>query len=1274
MFKDLADLLNKTADEERAAMFPIALDNFGAILRFYPELRIYVEAASGMGHQASSVLVMKRLIQVFGYTRRIRIVYQAGNADTGPTVEKLAILIPNFDPQNPGADINVLGATVSALEWNNRGQLAPAAFGFTGGADIDTNLATELRVAYFLRLQPYFWLEAQRIERFGTDDGADLNELFGIDFYRRAYWYPPANLTANDWTWYKTHGTPTQQAHTALAQTLLDNLGAIHLCPVYGVRERSETGQLPDETLAQIAVAVQAAKRAGYTGPAVVVSLDDGILPASYDSLATILEGGLSRQEVQYQQAAAEAEEELKKPALPPDQRQQLQARVTATAGLLRNAALRKQFLKETGLGREIVLLPSATVSELTTALQTLRNDPDQVLVFQLGSVPALVYQTIFQRATLPQFFEGQGTANLALTLGLPYVHIPRPIGEEGFALNNYPSTTLQYPNASAAADVMADIARSVTAGFTNVDNSFRDSTAQLALFIRNVMGPADHPLKRYFASIRDFYSVESNDKLLVACVYLRYFAQAKGLPTITTAATTSEALVRADEPMTLDELWALLEANLDGTTLNFVPGALSTGPIADYYKRIAPSGVAIDGAVLDATRDGQNRIVRITVDGTTGAFGMPMTAALDFTAPLKPIVCEGRYVSAEGWELLGMPWIVLDDGGFSLTIVDDVYPVQGAIFATIRSAGITVSLSYPTPTDAWLLTFRTAEPVGMATMFTLAGGVNLLNALPAPVAALGGFGATGVDLSYRPSDNTLESVQVYFGTTQTWTILEGRLAIRGIRVTVAILQPASRDRKTMGQVAGDIVIGSGATRGVIGVSVGVPGVELQGALVEGVITIENLLGIFLPGVPLPLDAVPKITQFLFRYSSSSGDYGVSCNLNVGWTIAIPGIPEIRLDDLSMSIQRARGATSGAIVASFTVGDATDGQPLRIDLSALYQGGTTGWEFAGRQTSGVIKLARLVERFLPAGWSFGEDYGIRDVAFTVAPTPKKYTFFGATDGFWTVPFLPELQIAGDLLLVYSGIPTGTFSGRIHARIVFYFIDLDVYYQFGPKPEWGFTWGLLSGKVVQNAKQEWVGSLSLGTTSIGAMVETMVRWATGSPFNLAAPWDFLNSITFSNLSLEFNFTTKQVSLVFALSINAGFASLTSIRVTYDPTNRSGIGNGSTPPVVVELEGRFFWQVGQETKPQVWDATQPQTTPAPPGNGNKYLDLRLLALGQHVTVEGLTSAKTVQKAIELMATMKDPQPGRLPDVTFDPESAWMIGADFGVLKFGPEGTSS
>ena len=81
---------------------------------------------------------------------------------------------------------------------------------------------------------------------------------------------------------------------------------------------------------------------------------------------------------------------------------------------------------------------------------------------------------------------------------------------------------------------------------------------------------------------------------------------------------------------------------------------------------------------------------------------------------------------------------------------------------------------------------------------------------------------------------------------------------------------------------------------------------------------------------------------------------------------------------------------------------------------------------------------------------------------------------------------------------------------------------------------------------------------------------------------------------------------------------------------------------------------------------WDATDPNSTKAPPGGGNEYFDLRLLAMGQHVQVTGLGQSSTVQDAIKAFAALPPNSGNKLPAVSYDPSSSWLVGTDFGVMK--------
>ncbi|HMF55201.1 MAG TPA: Ig-like domain-containing protein [Pyrinomonadaceae bacterium] len=59
-----------------------------------------------------------------------------------------------------------------------------------------------------------------------------------------------------------------------------------------------------------------------------------------------------------------------------------------------------------------------------------------------------------------------------------------------------------------------------------------------------------------------------------------------------------------------------------------------------------------------------------------------------------------------------------------------------------------------------------------------------------------------------------------------------------------------------------------------------------------------------------------------------------------------------------------------------------------------------------------------------------------------------------------------------------------------------------------------------------------------------------------------------------------------------------------------------------------------------------------------------------MGQHVTATCFATAKNVQAAIDCLASLPDTKPGETPKIIFDPQSSWLIGTEFGVLKFGDE----
>src|SRR5579862_5981335 len=71
-----------------------------AMIRNQRELRFFVDGTPNCGHQSATVQLIKRIIDLTGYSGRITVVYaDIHQGSLGGTAEKLALLLPRLDPR-----------------------------------------------------------------------------------------------------------------------------------------------------------------------------------------------------------------------------------------------------------------------------------------------------------------------------------------------------------------------------------------------------------------------------------------------------------------------------------------------------------------------------------------------------------------------------------------------------------------------------------------------------------------------------------------------------------------------------------------------------------------------------------------------------------------------------------------------------------------------------------------------------------------------------------------------------------------------------------------------------------------------------------------------------------------------------------------------------------------------------------------------------------------------------------------------------------------------
>jgi hypothetical protein len=1320
--------LYSVASAYRRLQTDAGLDKFRTYLGQQPLIRLFVDGTSGRGHQSSSVRVLRQLAGPFQYGRTIEVAYRGGQS----TLDNLRLLIPELHGGNGGT---IGAATVTLVTYPVAAQAPVAAVGFTGGADGDDNYATGLRVSAFLRLQPYNWADfPDEIQWDSTFwpylDLRQQSVLGGASFVRRAYSIPAPVAP----TWAAYAGGPYAD-RVAILEWLVGQVGPnLDLCVTTGIRTngKPEIGRSSD-VIFNLVGGLLASQKSGANPapgakPVVVVNLDEmsgGGGDRQLELARQLLAGGLGEDELPYLDLQLVNDVDVVTPRghsqTATDMSSAWRARHRYVCGPEVTAAARSRLRPQ-----------DTALPQIQQDVQTwLTQSTDRVLFLPIGPVPPPVFDYVFSRSTMPTVFEGQSSANLALTLGRPYFHVQRR-SSQGSGGSQYPSTSLGANNLGATATRFQAAANRVNATtFSWADTN--NPVADLGAFIRSYRaeGPGGE-LHAYLAAVAAFYAAPPaggwavNDKFVMACGFLNYVLNGRQLLVASGATADDGSLLRADPPNPLPALHKSLCDNTHGTTLDLLPGVFGSGEIADFYGRLGLTTISVDGVTItpDCTNP-PSTIDTITVSGSTDSWssdGVALGLSLELTAPEGEIVMLATFTAQGSWSADAMPWIVFEDPFVSIRTTQAALPAVGRLGGTVKGVG-RFSLAYPVSDGTWLFEGEYDPVLSPDRVFQLAGGMNLSSALPAPVSGFTTLGVSSTELLYDSTAATdkVQYVTVVITTSEAWPLLPG-LSLEELEAVVTVAQPTGR-RRLSADVSATFTIpggtqsaqltGGDAPSATIAVSASYPGGRLAGALQSGVITFDGLVGIFWPGVVPPLPKLPSITGFSAEIDTTTKDYLLSCDLNIDWPIEIDGKVLFEVETLSFWLSSVKSSVSGNLTGTVLVGRSLAGDDVQVELSATYaEQPVKSWTFAGRQVSGVLYVDTLVERFLGQGWDTGGNgkLGIQDIAFEVETGTGSYSLSGGTTS-WVIEFLDDLAFSATLELHYAagadrseleaGAPEGAevvvlpttdlgrlraaadqgLSGKISAEITYKFIDVKIYYAFAEQParsEFGLEWGGLKGTVAKNPQQQWVGTLNLSSFSIGEMVETMVSWATGQPFGLVAPWTFLNDISLEGLELTFNFTTNEVGLSIDIGLDVGFAKVTKLTLTYKPDQEDS-------PVEVALEGSFFWVVDGGTPPPpgttvtptkvAWDATRPDNTPAPSGGGNKYLDLRLLTMGQHVTLSDPGSFDSVEDVIKALRNVKPPPSGCLVPIADDPAghqlvydegSSWLIAASFGVLK--------
>ncbi|MDQ7981740.1 Ig-like domain-containing protein [Paraburkholderia sp. SARCC-3016] len=1306
---DLIERLSKATEDVRTTHLAERVTHVRDYLDSLGEIRVFIANSRNFGHQSSSVNILRNLIRMGARGPYTVALYALDSDEYANLVEKVELLIPQFQRVNVAFDLEAGGHTASVTVVRLQNALTPASFAITGGFD---NARTPpydlLSVTNYVQLQPYAWHSGTNMVR-TKPPGGNANEYNLDERYpdmllaRRAFYLPDPVVTQSDWDAI----AQTKFAQQALViKRLLEQrkAGAITLFPVYGVKTKGNASSNLYNSVTSALVAQDSHPAITKTVMVQITDLDDD----EWQQFGNLITNPV------------------------PSSLNPLRFRPSADF---------QAWHKEEKVGNRVMTCGSpksvATLPEVNEELRYLEDN--QVLVVYIGRLPAPLFNELYARATLPPVLEGQNTVELMLNLGKPYFKITsNRSGEPDGRFFSYATLPLTSTDPGAEANDSLDESFNGIY-FAYPDNWYKVRPTYPPEALRNMIAayvqPAGNPRAAYFDAQRTFFHDERNDKLLLGLDLFVNFIKPAALdepePELALAALDDPDM-RAYESGAAAQIparghhrrpparftngdsngaSALLEAFYQDLTNHTVDGvldflvAVTTGILNEIFKQVVIDTVfKITSTVIEINADK----TEVSLTGASTAFGAGNLAlAFSFTDSGGTIAgnMSGAFTDAV-WAFPGAQWLTVGRPELALAIDSNAaVPVMGTVGATF-TAGIAAKATLTLPSEPGRLLLQAeflAPRPSISNIFQMLGGINIQTLLPPQIQLFSDIEVQNLGLRYSYATGVMEYISVTLGTPEnrSWQLVPG-VTVTGLSFSALTNYPGDLQRRSARYVIGgnfDIAGGNAQLQARV------PALRVTGGLIDGsppitlaAIVTEYLGADFAAAIPASVSST-AIEALDFSVDQALGAYSFSMAVAAQWPVpsaanalfTITGL-NFSIDAISRDINPPKanpgGNNSGSgaqteIEGSFggsliLLPDSTS--PVGLTTTATYTSANKAWTFNARQTSGTVSLTALLAYYLGDAWQApaGQEYGIDGLglAMTSSPDDSTWVFTGKTASNWVVPFL-DVSLAASLRMGDAGTKAelpGQFA-RLDLEVIWQNIDLTVWFDYNPKAKkYGITWGVLEGFVTgpDAQTQDWVATLGFKqSTTLGSMIETMVSWATGSKFGLESPWDFLNSIPLSNLALKYTFNTttpsrNKVSFAVAIGpINLGFARIDSIDVGYQST-------GEDRGVMVSLNGSFFWQ-SDPSAPLAWDASKPGTAPAPPGNGNKYLDLRLLAMGQHITLPCFATTDTVQKAIACMATLPDPKPGQIPAVVFDPQSAWLIGTDFGVLKIDSGHTS-
>ncbi|HTN87734.1 MAG TPA: hypothetical protein VL242_28835, partial [Sorangium sp.] len=513
------------------------------------EIRAYVPQAPGLGHQSSTINLVRRIVDQFEYQGTIRVIYddsgtkqhlddrdkarekqaegkQLNQLEESSLVdrtneEKLALLVPGFEPARGAGEQTVTHrrAQLVFTPESKAGDLPTTPFGFTGGYDKKSdNLAARLNSDQVLLLQPHGW--AQPRGRWARQpDKEDLTRIAELDeklndrkttlnqkrqlrkelaALKEKQFTRLPSLDAKAHTWTVAGPAEFEAALSTLgpkAALIKHLMGEIDrgkpVIPLYGMGhpERAQDSPASHELFNLIAgTALAQQKDPGQFPEGVTLVVTASLTKDHYRDLdALIRDPHGAGQAVLKNTTGGKGWDDP--------------TNVDAFANAVNELGL------QTRLDRITVDNTEESVAKAIDAISGM--DQDEILVVQLGGFPPAVFEVFFSYTNMMGVLEGPNTANMMMSQGKPFVkgggaakeQLGAPRSKDGFegerGLIDKVSETL---NGNLSSWLPGD-----------AGSGLQRKDGDIAEYLLSVRGESS-PLRDYHKSLRDEYASPDAD------------------------------------------------------------------------------------------------------------------------------------------------------------------------------------------------------------------------------------------------------------------------------------------------------------------------------------------------------------------------------------------------------------------------------------------------------------------------------------------------------------------------------------------------------------------------------------------------------------------------------------------------------------------------------------------------------------------------------------------------------------------------------------------